>query len=116
MLGYKGFKSDLTCYGGNSEYEVGKTYTMDPHEIKIGEKGFHFFRYPLDVLEYYHDSDCLYARVTASGQVLDDPDKSVTNQITIDELLTRDQLFLEMPDYILRLNGDQFWYLDGQLH
>src|SRR5205807_7037317 len=85
-------------------------------EIELCQSGFHFCRYPLDVLEYYNEPHSVYARVTALGTVIDGYDKSVTNQIRVDELMSRDQLLNLMPNYIHRLDGTGEWYQKGLRH
>jgi hypothetical protein len=61
MLGYKGFNSDLTCIG--FQYKVGQTYAMDPQDIQLGSKGFHFCQIPTDVFKYYGNSNDKYALI-----------------------------------------------------
>jgi hypothetical protein len=56
MLGYKVFRVNLIAFN-SFQYEIGKTYTMSADQIKLHQAGFHFCRYPLDVLKYCHDSD-----------------------------------------------------------
>lgn len=111
MIGYKGFESDLTCRG--LQYVVGQMVTMQK-PIKLCVSGFHFCRYPLDVLSYY--ADHVYAIVEASGDILEDYDKCVTNQLTVVRLITRDQLFAAMPTHIVRKDGTVEWYHKGQRH
>src|ERR1700733_9454053 len=115
MLGYKGFRSNLTCRN-SFQYEVGKTYTMDVDQIHLCLSGFHFCQFPLDVLKYYNDSDNKYGLVRAEDKIVSDKDKSVTNQITIVELLSTDELRKRMPSLVIRKNGDKEWYREGKLH
>jgi hypothetical protein len=114
MIGYKGFKKDLTC--NNFQYEVGKTYRMNPHDIRLCSKGFHFCEYPNDVLTYYNGNDDVYAQIRATGIIMSSYDQSVTNEITILGLLTKAELQLAMSDYVLRKNGRHEWYRNGVLH
>jgi hypothetical protein len=115
MLGYKGFHSDLTGYGG-FQYEVGKTYTMNPDEIEPYRSGFHFCQYPLDILRFYYQKDDKYALVKVEGKIINDEDVSVTNQMTILQLLTPEDLKKSMPNRIIRKNGTKEWYKEGKLH
>ena len=48
---YKTFNHDMTCRG--FQYEEGKTYEMNPDDIKICKSGFHACFFPLDCLKYY---------------------------------------------------------------
>jgi hypothetical protein len=115
MLGYKGFHHDLTCLGG-FQYEVGQTYTMDPQDIELCLKGFHFCQISIDVLQYYNKSNDKYAIVKAEGRILDDQDKSVTNQLTVVELITKEKLMTLTTGLFVRKNGTKEWYQNGQLH
>jgi hypothetical protein len=114
MLGYKGFNNDLTCKG--FQYEIGKTYTLDPQDIRLCYKGFHFCRIPIDVLIYYGQPESKYAVVRAEGQVINDSDKSVTNQITIIELMSKNELIKATTGLFVRKNNDKYWYQNGLLH
>jgi hypothetical protein len=115
MLGYKGFRSDLTGYGG-FQYEIGHTYRMNPDEIKLCVSGFHFCQFPLDVFKYYYNDDDQYALIKAEGEIFSSDDKSVTNQITILKVLTREDLRKMMPEVVIRKNGSKEWYRNGRLH
>ena len=114
MIGYKAFKQDLTCRG--FQYQVGVTYNMPPEEIELCKAGFHFCQYPTDVLAYYDNDNDVYGKIKATGKIITNDDKSVTNEITIMELITKDQLFQLMPNQIERPNGDKEWYLGGKRH
>ena len=114
MLGYKGFKSDLTCRG--FQYEIGKTYTMDPQDIKLCSNGFHFCQIPIDVLTYYDAEDNLYAVIKAEGNILHDEDKSVTNQLTILHLVSKDELMKATSGSFVRSSGLKEWYQNGLYH
>jgi hypothetical protein len=83
MIGYKGFKKDLTCRG--FQYEIGKTHYMDPTRIRVARSGFHFCQYSSDVFKYYNGNTDLYARIKASGKIITDYSQSVTNEIIIEE-------------------------------
>jgi hypothetical protein len=115
MFGYKGFKRDLSCIN-DFQYEVGKTYQMHSNQIELCQSGFHFCRYPLDVLKYYDHPNHLYGVVQAQGKVIEGNDKSVTNQITLIKIIGKDELMTLMPDFVERKNGDKEWYQEGKLH
>jgi hypothetical protein len=114
MLAYKGFNSDLTCLG--FKYQIGKTYTMNPQNVKLCSKGFHFCQIPIDVLKYYNNPNNKYAVVKVEGIIINDIDKSVTNQLTVIRLITKEELLQLMTGLFIRVNGDQEWYQNGQLH
>lgn len=93
VIGYKGFEKDLTCRG--YQYTVGQVHTMDASCVRICLSGFHFCRFPLDVLQYYdynRDSTIIYGRVVASGTIINDQFKSVSSELKITNILTYDQL------------------------
>jgi hypothetical protein len=115
MLGYKGFNHDLTCHG-DFQYEVGQTYTMDSQEIKLCSKGFHFCRIPSDVLKYYNYSSCKYAVIKAEGNIIDAEYKSVTNQLTVIKLLTKEELLRLATGLFVRMSGSKEWYENGEFH
>jgi hypothetical protein len=115
MYGYKGFHSDLKGFN-NFQYEVGKTYTMIPDQLKLGHSGFHFCQFPIDVFDNYDEDDDQYARIKAEDRIIQDEYRSVTNQLTIIELLSRDQLISLMSGEIVRKNGNKEWYKGDQLH
>ena len=49
MKGYKAFRKGMVCRG--KQYEENKIFEED--EAKVCEKGMHFCKRPLDVLDYY---------------------------------------------------------------
>ena len=89
---------------------------MPPETIELCRTGFHFCQYPVDVFRFCGQDNHVYARIKATGLVLNDDYKCVTNEITILEILTREQLMKLMPDFIERENGDREWYRNGKLH
>jgi hypothetical protein len=113
MIGYKGFNADMTCL--DFQYELGQTYRIPPDETKLCIRGFHFCRFPCDVFEYYNQNS-LYAMIRAEDLIIEDNNKCVTNQITILESLTKDQLLQLMPNKITRKNGTIEYYKNGLLH
>src|ERR1700722_3507659 len=103
MIGYKGFKSDWTCQG--FQYRPGQTHLMDADQLKMHLVGFHFCRWPSDVLHYYDDQEDVYAQVRVEGDIVEKYDTCVTNQLTIINVLTKNELLLLMPSMIERDNG-----------
>ena len=82
IKGYKAFNKGMICkgfqYAENTEYSI----RGDP---KLCEKGFHFCKNPLDVLDYYNLYDSEFAEVESSGKTETEIDgqKTVTNKIKI---------------------------------
>jgi hypothetical protein len=115
LKGYKAFDSDLSCKG--YQFEIGKTHKHDG-QIELCKSGFHFCRYPIDVLDYYPIKGSRFARVEVprGAIVLDDYKKSVTNELTVTEEISIETIYDEMPEYILRQNGSHEWYKDCLRH
>jgi hypothetical protein len=90
MIGYKALKKDLKCRG--FQYEVGKTYEIDG-KIELCKRGFHFCKNISDCFRYYGQSDALFAKIEALGEVIqaDDDSKCVTNKIKILEEIPREE-------------------------
>ena len=82
VIAYKGFNSDLTCKG--FQYKIGEKYSCD-EKIILCEKGFHACKEPLDVLNYYSETDSRYCVVEQSGAILGSVDnsKQVSSEIKI---------------------------------
>ena len=114
VIGYKGFNSDVTCMN-DFQYEVGKTYTMTD-KIKLCNAGFHFCMIPIDVLKYYDDKYSKFAIIKATGKIVHDYDKSVCSQITIEKLITLDELYKLTTGKFVRNNGEIEYYQDGKFH
>ena len=113
VIGYKAFNNDMTCMN-KFQYEVGKTYiTKEP--IQLCESGFHFCMIPIDVLKYYKNKNNKFAIIKATGKIVHDYDKSVCSQITIEKLITLDELY-NLPNGIVKYNGRIFYYQNGKLH
>lgn len=89
---------------------------MPSHQICLSEAGFHFCRYPVDVLNYYPQTDAIYAKIRANGTIIEGYDKCVTSHITIVQFVSIDTLYQTMPDHIIRDDGSQEWYRNGKLH
>ena len=138
VIGYKAFNSYMKC--NYFQYEVGKTYTMNENDVRLCVSGFHFCMIPIDVLLYY-DKDSNFAIIKASGKIEHGYDKSVCSQITIEKLITLDELHqltngkfirnngtTEFYQYYqngelhrldgpaIEVNGNKYWYKDGELH
>jgi hypothetical protein len=147
VIGYKGFNRYLcsnpeiinsTTIIPPFQYEVGKIYTMNSSEIEVMGKGFHFCLYPLDVLKYNNAPTDKYAIIEADDRIINSYYLSVTNNIKICKLITRDDLFKLMPNEIYRISDYEKlseesrdyipwiwqincykcreWYNDGLLH
>ena len=84
MRGYKMMESDMTCKG--FQYEVGEEYFLE-NKLQICENGFHFCENPFNCLEYYSNikGDKRLFLVEATGKVITEGNKSVTNKIKIIE-------------------------------
>lgn len=83
VIAYKGFNSDLTCKG--FQYKIGEKYSCD-EKIILCEKGFHACEEPLDVLNYYSESDSRYCTVEQSGEIIrceHNNNKQVSSKIKI---------------------------------
>ena len=89
VKGYKAMNADMTCR--NLKFKIGKTYTCD--EISMCSSGFHFCENPLDVYNYYpKSSNTIVCEVEASGKILKEGDKSVTDTLKIVKRLTDKEL------------------------
>ena len=110
--GYKAFNKNMTCKN-DFKYEVGKTYSMNSNNIKLCESGFHFCRISVDVLDYYTSK---FAIIEANGKIIDDYGKSVCSQITIEKLITLDELYNLTPTKYVRIDGTIEYYQNGRLH
>lgn len=79
--GYKVFNPDWTCR--DFQYEVGKTF-VHTGEIGICEAGFHFCEKISNCFNYYNfDSENKVAEIEATGNIMTDGEKSVTDEIKI---------------------------------
>ena len=114
IIGYKAFKYDMRCI--MFQYEVGKTYTMDENEVKLCESGFHFCIVPIDVLKYYDDKSSKFAIIKATGKIEHAYYKSVCSQITIEKIITLDELYQLTTGKFVRHNGAIEYYQDGKFH
>ena len=90
MRGYKAFNSDLTCRG--MQYEVGKEYKFNGEPIPC-RQGFHFCETIADCYEFYPmRDDTRICEVEATGEVIAEGVKRVTNVIKILAEITCDNL------------------------
>ena len=112
VIGYKAFNNDMTCEN-DFQYEVGKTYTMDD-EIELCKSGFHFCMVPFEVLDYY-DKYSKFAIIKASGKIIHDYDKSVCSCITIEKLISLDEL-CNFNGKFVRINNTIEYYQNGKYH
>ena len=83
VIAYKGFNSDLTCKG--FQYKIGEKYSCD-EKIILCVTGFHACKEPLDVLNYYSESDSRYCIVEQSGEIIrcwHNDTKQVSSEIKI---------------------------------
>ena len=63
---YKGFNTDMTCYGG-FQYEEGKEYETDSDSCC--NYGFHACEYPLDCFSYFSPNQSVFHEVEQSGEI-----------------------------------------------
>jgi hypothetical protein len=61
------------------QYEIGKTYTIEASTIRLGELGFHFCQYPVNVFMCNDHLDDRYALAEAKGTIINGYYVSVTN-------------------------------------
>ena len=113
--GFKAFNADMTCF--QFQYAPNQTYKMEVDPIMCA-RGFHFCELSTDILEYYRKIDAVYARVVApkGSSIVQYDDKTVTNIITIGDMLTRDDIFTLMPAKVTRTDGTLQWFKNGLLH
>src|SRR5574343_1379575 len=98
MRDYKMMESDMTCKG--FQYEIEKEYSLEG-ELKMCYKGFHFCKNPFDCLFYYNNikSDKRLFLIEATGEVITEDNKSVTNKIKIiEEIKDIEKFFDENMD------------------
>ena len=114
VTGYKAFDNNMKCMN-NFQYEVGKIYTMNENEVVLCQSGFHFCMIPIDVFEYYYNHS-KFAVIKATGKIIHDRNKSVCSQITIEKLITLDELYKLTNGKFVRNNGDIEHYQNGRLH
>jgi hypothetical protein len=114
MIGYKAFKSDMTCYGG-FQYEIGKSYEMDG-EIEICKRGFHFCENITGCFHYYDKANSRFAKIEAYGKVIKSnrDTKCVTNKIRILEEISQDEVIrMSNSGYYNSGNHNSGYYNSG---
>lgn len=90
IVGYKGFKRDLSCLG--FQYEVGKEYE-NTKTIWACENGFHACQFPLDVLRYYGGFTDRYCIVEQWGFIDERDKKRASSNIKIVKEISLRELF-----------------------
>jgi hypothetical protein len=113
VYGFKGFDKNLKCR--NFQFEIGETYLHEkgPTDLKVCQRGFHYCLNLKDVQSFYSFSKgifdeknpnnrfCLVKCKFHSGSQYNQNDKSVTDEMTIVEEITRDT-FQDFLDYLER--------------
>lgn len=115
MIGYKGFDKNLCCKG--FQFIEGGTYEYDG-ELKLCSTGFHFCKVPVDVLEYYPNKEGnKYAIIHAIGNIVTKKNKSVTNKIIIEKVVSYDELLNLCNGMFFNADiNEERWYKNGILH
>lgn len=90
IVGYKGFKRDLSCIG--FQYEIGKEYE-NTKTIWACENGFHACQFPLDVLRYYGGFNDRYCIVEQWGFIDERDKKRASSNIKIVKEISLRELF-----------------------
>ena len=86
MIGYKAFKPGLVCdpEGNRFQYAENTVFEMEESPV-VCRRGFHFCKYPLDVLDYYpliNDDGTVneFAQVEALDDCVTDDDKKYSTR------------------------------------
>ena len=86
MKGYKAFKPGLVCdpEGNRFQYAENTVFEMEESPV-VCQRGFHFCKYPLDVLDYYpliNDDGTMneFAQVEALDDCVTDDDKKYSTR------------------------------------
>ena len=114
LYGYKAFNQNMMCDG--FQFEEGVKYMVSKNENIETCTVFYFYRFPVDMLFCHPEENCKYALVKSEDLVVEYNAKCLTHEITIVELLTKEEVIRQMPKHITRISGAEEWYLDGQLH
>lgn len=81
MRGYKAFNSDLSCR--DMKYEIGEEYNFEGEPIPC-KQGYHFCKTIGDCYKFYtKDESTRICEVEATGKIVEDEYKYVTNKIKI---------------------------------
>jgi hypothetical protein len=90
VIGYKVFNPDFTCR--DFQYKEGEAYEITG-KLEICRNGFHFCKIAADCFNYYQfNPDNIVCLVEATGEVVEDGDKCVTNKILIKDRITWERL------------------------
>ena len=104
VKGFKAFNKGMKCNG--FQYEEGEIYQTD--SIILCEKGFHFCKNPLDVLNYYNLCESEFAEVEALGKTIskkgkNEDSKTVTTKLKIRAKLNLDGFVKASVDFLLEV-------------
>ena len=86
MKGYKAFKPGLVCDPGGNRFQYAENTVFEMEESPVVcQRGFHFCKYPLDVLDYYpliNDDGTMneFAQVEALDDCVTDDDKKYSTR------------------------------------
>jgi hypothetical protein len=90
VIGYKVFNPDFTCR--DFQYKEGEAYEITG-KLEICRKGFHFCKIAADCFNYYQfNPDNIVCLVEATGEVVEEGDKCVTDKIVIKERISWERL------------------------
>ena len=90
MIGYKAFNMDLTCR--DMQYEIGKEYVFEGKPIAC-KQGFHFCDTIAECYQFYPmSSSTRICKIEASGDIVKDGQKYITNKIKIIEEITKENI------------------------
>lgn len=115
--GYKIVDRKL-CGIGRFQYEIGKSYNHEG-KLEVGLSGFHYCEKALDCINFcenYGYDGYRYLCVESLGDMKKNRDTIVTNNITIVNELTIDEIKFLMCGVRLDHMGNKFWYMHGVLH
>lgn len=83
MIGYKGFRQDLSCDLGNGRFQYKPGVWYEEKEANCQKNGFHFCENPLDVLHFYRPPRSRYFLVEADGDINEKDDKVSCTRIRL---------------------------------
>ena len=98
IAAYKGFSSELKCYG-DFQYEIGKHYVGKGEVVRCGSGGFHACEMPLDIWNYYGPATSRFAEVQMGGQIARPGEKDDT-KIAAAEITIKAEV--KLPEIIKR--------------
>lgn len=113
--GYKITDSDYSCR--DFHYELNHTYSMEENPIPC-EKGFHFCKELADCFNYYQPSPSIFAynlddlkflKVKSNGTTYKLIDKYCTNNITILEECTTEEVLEAFKEWIIKRTGPGYF-------